>query len=206
MRIRVQLLAPSEISDEATPWSGTPIDTNDPALVAKYESYLRMLARTKMRFVYQAKMGASDVVQQAMLQAVQAFEQFRGQTEEEFMAWLRQILARHLCHVDRDLHRDKRDIRRGAIHGAAAGCFLNANLNLLAGDGPTPSQNVMLGEHVMRLAEAIDRLPISGGSYPPALHRGLEIERGCRKKDKTVGSIAGLMHGGMKTLREQLGQ
>ena len=169
----------SEISDEATPWSGTPIDTNDPALVAKYESYLRMLARTKMRQAYQAKMGASDVVQQAMLQAVQAFEQFRGQTEEEFMAWLRQILARHLCHVDRDLHRDKRDIRREQSMEQQLAASSMRIRNLLAGDGPTPSQNVMLGEHD-ELAEAIDRLPESRGSYPPHYIEGL-IERGCRK-------------------------
>ena len=45
----------SEISDEDTPWSGTPIDTNDPALVAKYESYHRMRAMTKMRQAYHAK-------------------------------------------------------------------------------------------------------------------------------------------------------
>ena len=197
----------SEISDEATPWSGTPIDTIDPALVAKYESYLRMLARTKMRQAYQAKMGASDVVQQAMLQAVQAFEQFRGQTEEEFMAWLRQILARHLCHVDRDLHRDKRDIRREQSMEQQLAASSMRIRNLLAGDGPTPSQNVMLGEHVMRLAEAIDRLPESQGEAI-RLHyiEGLKLSEVAEKLDKTAGSIAGLMHRGMKTLREQLGQ
>ena len=88
------------------------IDVSDPAIVAKYEPYLRMLARTQMRRAYQAKIGASDMVQQAMLQAVQGLDGFRGKTEAEFRGWLRQILARHLCHLDRDLHRDKRDIRR----------------------------------------------------------------------------------------------
>ena len=47
------------------------IDVSDPAVVVRYEPYLRMLARTQMRKAYQAKVGASDMVQQAMLQAVQ---------------------------------------------------------------------------------------------------------------------------------------
>ena len=89
-----------------------PIDATDPAIVARYEPYLRMLARTQARRAYQAKVGASDIVQQAMMQAVQGLDGFRGATEAEFRGWLRKILAHHLCHLDRDMHRDKRDIRR----------------------------------------------------------------------------------------------
>jgi len=187
-------------------WTGTPISTDDPEIVAKYEPYLRMLARTRMRRAYQAKMGPSDLVQQAMLQAVQAFDQFRGRTEEELMAWLRQILARHLCHVDRDLHRDKRDIRREHSMEQQLAASSMRIRNLLAGDGATPSQNVMLGEHVMRLSDAIDRLPESQGEAI-RLHyiEGLKLSEVAEQLGKTSGSIAGLMHRGMKTLRTQLG-
>ena len=99
-------------NDDAGSEDNPLIDASDPAIVAQYEPYLRMLARTHMRRSYQAKIGASDMVQQAMMQAVQGLDGFRGSTEAEFRGWLRQILARHLCHLDRDLHRDKRDIRR----------------------------------------------------------------------------------------------
>ena len=195
-----------ELPEDESAQSGSPIDTSSPSLVAQYEPYLRMLARTRMRRAYQAKMGASDVVQQAMLQAVQAFEQFRGQTEEEFMAWLRQILARHLCHVDRDLHRDKRDIRREHSMEQQLAASSMRIRNLLAGDGPTPSQNVLLGEHVMRLSQAIDRLPESQGEAI-RLHyiEGLKLSEVAEQLGKTSGAIAGLMHRGMKTLRAQLG-
>ena len=47
-----------------------PIEIDDPAVVARYEPYLRMLARTQMRQAHRAKLGASDIVQQSMLQAV----------------------------------------------------------------------------------------------------------------------------------------
>lgn len=195
-------------SDQATDanWVGTPIDKDDPDIVAKYEPYLRMLSRTKMRRAYQAKLGASDLVQQAMMQAIQAFDQFRGETEEELLAWLRQILVRHLCHVDRDLHRGKRDIRREQSMEQQLAASSMRIRNLLAGDGPTPSQNMMLGEHILQLSQAIDRLPESQGEAI-RLHyiEGLKLSEVAEIIGKTSGSVAGLMHRGMKTLRSQLG-
>ena len=118
-----------------------------------------MLARTQMRRAYQAKIGVSDMVQQAMLQAVQGLDGFRGNTEAEFRAWLRQILARHLCHLDRDLHRDKRDIRREQSMEQKVAASSMRLEGLLAGNGPTPSQNVALGEHIVQVSEAIESLP-----------------------------------------------
>lgn len=192
-------------SPEGRPAS-PPIDVSDPVVVAQYEPYLRMLARTQMRKAYQAKVGASDMVQQAMLQAVQGLEGFRGTTEAEFRAWLRQILARHLCHLDRDLHRDKRDIRREqSIEQKLAQSSMRLE-GLLAGDGPTPSQNVAFGEHVIQLSEAVERLP-EAQRDAVRLHylEGLKLSEIATKLGKSTGAVAGLLHRGMKTLRQQLG-
>lgn len=182
------------------------IDVSDPAIVAQYEPYLRMLARTQMRKAYQAKVGASDMVQQAMLQAVQGLEGFRGSTEAEFRGWLRQILARHLCHLDRDLHRGKRDIRREqSMEQKLAQSSMRLE-GLLAGDGPTPSQNVAFGENVLQVAEAVERLP-DAQRDAVRLHYldGLKLSEVATKMDKSTGAVAGLLHRGMKTLRAQLG-
>lgn len=194
-------------SDESQPLSedNLPIDVSDPAIVAKYEPYLRMLARTQMRQAYRARIGASDMVQQAMLQAVQGLDGFRGQTEAEFRGWLRQILARHLCHLDRDLHRDKRDIRREqSIEQKLAQSSMRLE-GLLAGEGPTPSQNVAIGENVLKLADAVERLPESQREAV-RLHylEGMKLSEVANQLDKTTGAIAGLLHRGMKTLRQQL--
>ncbi len=183
------------------------VDVSDPAIVAKYEPYLRMLARTHARKAYQAKIGASDMVQQAMLQAVQGLDGFRGSTEAEFRAWLRQILARHICHLDRDLHRDKRDIRREqSMEQKMAQSSMRLE-GLLAGDGPTPSQNAAFGENVLKVADAIDRLPPSQREAI-RLHylEGLKLAEVAQTLDKSSGAIAGLLHRGMKTLRDQLGE
>jgi RNA polymerase sigma-70 factor, ECF subfamily len=182
-----------------------PIDVSDPAIIAKYEPYLRMLARTQMRKAYQAKVGASDMVQQAMLQAVQGLDGFRGSTEAEFRGWLRQILAHHLCHLDRDMHREKRDVRREqSMEQKLAQSSMRLEA-LLAGDGPTPSQNVAMGEHVLRIADAVERLPESQRDAI-RLHylEGLKLSEVAERLEKSTGAVAGLLHRGMKTLRSQL--
>ncbi|EMI21058.1 RNA polymerase sigma-E factor [Rhodopirellula maiorica SM1] len=184
----------------------TPIDTSDPAIVARYEPYLRMLARVQARRALQAKIGESDIVQQTMLQAVQAIDQFRGKNEAEFRGWLRQILARHLCHLDRDFHRDKRDVRREqSMQQQLAKSSMRLE-GFLAGDAPTPSQNVALGENVVRIAMAIEQLPETQREAI-RLHyiEGMKLSEVAAAMDKSSGAIAGLLHRGMKTLREQLG-
>src|SRR5579885_672319 len=78
----------------------------------RFRAYLRLLARLHLDPRLRGKLDASDVVQQTMLQAFQARAGFRGSTEAELAAWLRQILARNLAHAARDLGRDKRDVAR----------------------------------------------------------------------------------------------
>ena len=182
-----------------------PIDVSDPAIIAKYEPYLRMLARTQLRRAYQAKVGASDMVQQAMLQAVQGIDGFRGETEAELRGWLRQILAHHLCHLDRDMHREKRDVRREqSIEKKLAQSSMRLE-GLLAGDEATPSQHAMVGENVIQLAKAVDSLPDDQASAI-RLHylEGMKLSEVAETLEKTTGSVAGLLHRGMKSLREQI--
>lgn len=183
------------------------IDVSDPAIVAQYEPYLRMLARTQHRKAYQAKVGASDIVQQAMLQAVQGLDGFRGQTEAEFRGWLRQILARHLCHLDRDMHRDKRDVRREqSMEKKLAQSSLRLE-GLLAADDPTPSKHVALGEQVLQVVSAVERLP-EAQREAIRLHylEGMKLSEVAERIDKSSGAVAGLLHRGMKALRQDLGQ
>ncbi|WP_425572468.1 sigma-70 family RNA polymerase sigma factor [Novipirellula caenicola] len=197
----------SSMPDSSDSADQTPIDTSDPAIVARYEPYLRMLARVQMRRALQAKIGESDIVQQTMLQAVQAIDQFRGTGEAEFRGWLRQILARHLCHLDRDFHRDKRDVRREqSMQQQLAKSSMRLEA-LLAGDGPTPSQNVAFGENVVRIAVAIEQLP-EAQREAIRLHyiEGMKLSEVAAQLDKSSGAIAGLLHRGMKALREQLGE
>src|SRR4051812_9040390 len=77
-----------------------------------FRAYLRVLARVQMGPRCQPKLDPSDVVQQAMLRAVQGIDQFQGRTDAELAGWLWRILATTLANALRDLGRERRDIGR----------------------------------------------------------------------------------------------
>jgi hypothetical protein len=60
-----------------------------------------VLARVQLDARLQAKLDPSDLVQQTLLKAHEKREQFRGSTEAEFTAWLRQILANQMAEAAR---------------------------------------------------------------------------------------------------------
>src|SRR3954469_17829489 len=76
----------------------------------RYRSYLLVLARTHGADRLKGKFDASDIVQQTMLKAHQARDQFRGKDTAELAGWLRQILTRTISDIARDMHRGKRDV------------------------------------------------------------------------------------------------
>src|SRR5262245_60733422 len=88
-----------------------PSSTDTPEL-ENYRVFLQLLARQHLDQRLRGKLDSSDIVQQALLQAHQSRDQFRGQTEAERVAWLRQILARCLANALRDYTRGKRDVGR----------------------------------------------------------------------------------------------
>ena len=62
-------------------------------LFALCRSYLGFVARSQVETWLRRKVDASDLVQETMLEACRDFERFAGHTEQEWLAWLRKILA-----------------------------------------------------------------------------------------------------------------
>lgn len=62
-------------------------------LFAACRSYLGIVARAQIETWLRAKVDASDLVQQTMLEAHRDFERFTGQSDQEWLAWLRRIMA-----------------------------------------------------------------------------------------------------------------
>ena len=85
-------------------------DSPDPEALEDYREYLRFLARLHVPPRLQSKVGASDIVQQTLLQATQKFGQFRGRDATELAAWLRRILSNVLIDAVRAFDGDKRDV------------------------------------------------------------------------------------------------
>jgi RNA polymerase sigma-70 factor (ECF subfamily) len=128
-------------------------------LLSGYRNYLKLLARLQISRRLRQKVDASDVVQDLMLHAHKAFHGFRGRTEAELLAWLRQILATSLAKAARHYQGTQR-------RNAALECDLADELQRTARsfDGKlvlhhSPSHSAIRREQGVLLADALARLP-----------------------------------------------
>ncbi|MCA9265904.1 MAG: sigma-70 family RNA polymerase sigma factor [Planctomycetales bacterium] len=104
---------------------------------------------------FQAKLSASDLVQETCLEAQRDFAAFRGQSQAELLGWLRKMLVNNLLNQYRDLRRHKRDIAR---EQALDTVKLNPSY-LLADNIDTPSRIAVRREEEQRLELALETLP-----------------------------------------------
>ncbi len=129
-------------------------------LLELYRAYLLVLARVQIGRRLQGKVDASDIVQEAFLGACRDFPQFRGTTEREFLAWLRQILASLLANLVRHYQgtqrRDVRLERQLAVELEQSSQALDRSL---AAPHSSPSELAIRREQSVVLAQALGRLP-----------------------------------------------
>jgi len=129
-------------------------------LLGRYNSYLTLLVRVQLSRRIQAKADPADLVQDTFLEAHRHFAHFRGTSEPELTAWLRQILGSRLANVVRHYVGTKgRDVRMETDLQAEldeSSRFLDAGL--IAAES-SPSQQASHRETAVILADALDRLP-----------------------------------------------
>src|SRR5262245_45332007 len=82
------------------------------ATLERFRAYLHLLARMQLDPRLQGKLDPSAIVQQTLLQALQARDRFRGHSDAELAAWLRQILAHHLANAVRAWGQARRNVAR----------------------------------------------------------------------------------------------
>lgn len=128
-------------------------------LFERCRNYVAVVARAHVEGWMQAKVDASDLVQQTLLEAHRCFIDFRGTTEAEWLAWLKQILAHNTTDfIRRYRSTEKRQVRKEVplyvrTAGGSGEYFRDP------GDpGESPSQMVARREREIEVAEAISRL------------------------------------------------
>jgi len=170
-----------------------------------YRPYLRLLARASLGPRLQAKLDASDLVQDVLKQAVEAREQFRGQSAAELAAWLRQILVRKMANLARDWRRARRDVRREVSLEAALE-ESSARLGAWpAAEGSSPDERAGVEEQVLRVAAALEALPEAQREAVTLHHlhrwplRDIAAHLG-----RTTAAVAGLIKRALKQLRIDL--
>jgi RNA polymerase sigma-70 factor (ECF subfamily) len=169
----------------------------------QYRDYLCLLARLQLDPRLQGKLDSSDLVQQTLLKAHQKREQFRGQSEAEFLAWLRVILANTLADAVRQFGRQHGDQERSL---EAALAESSSHLEAWLSDSQaSPGEQVARQEQVVRLAEALARLPEEQRLALELHHlQGHSVPAVGQLMRRSTASVAGLLRRGLKKLREQL--
>lgn len=131
-------------------------------LLQMYANYLAIFATSNLDRRLRRRVSPSDVVQDAMLAANRDFDAFRGSTQQELLAWLRQILINTL-HRSHATHckAKKRDVRREVSFEA-----VSKNLDqsatrlqtLLCSDVESPSGSMRARESAVELANELAKL------------------------------------------------
>jgi RNA polymerase sigma-70 factor, ECF subfamily len=203
----VKLSSPAEIDIEALLLGAREGDGESIGeLLQHYRNYLMLLATTQIERRLQPRVSPSDIVQETMLRAHRHFAQFRGQTERELLAWLRQILVTNLARfVERYMLAAKRDIRREIsierVEAALAESSSKLNLSVGAA-GQTPSAIAQHREEAVVLADRLTQLP---SRYRDVLVlrniEGLTFEEAAARLDRPVGATRMLWLRAIKKLR-----
>lgn len=131
------------------------------SLFERSKDALKRMIAMRIDVRLNGRIAASDVVQDAYLEAAKRLHHFAEQPDVPARVWLRWIAAQHLV----DLHRRhlgtrKRDagrelsLERGAWPQASSGNLAN----LLAGTGTSPSQGAAREEEKARVLAALDHM------------------------------------------------
>jgi RNA polymerase sigma-70 factor (ECF subfamily) len=146
--------------------------------------YLLLVAQGEMAEDLRAKGGASDLVQETLMEAYRDFAGFQGESEAELLAWLRRLLLNNLADFTRQYRgtgkrRLDREVAPPANDSSAAAA------GSPAAAGPTPSGAAAAGEQAAAVRLVLDRLP-------PDYRRVIELRYQEGRPFEEIGQELGL--------------
>lgn len=132
-------------------------------LLRNYFRYLNSVSRNHLDVRIGARVSASDIVQETLLEAHRDFGKFSGGSIEEFTGWIRRILFNNLATaIEKHILAGKRDVRKQRSLDQKIGSEDHSRIqlaNFLKQDVTSPSAPMQREESLDQLTRAIDRLP-----------------------------------------------
>ncbi|MFT7462692.1 MAG: RNA polymerase sigma-70 factor (ECF subfamily) [Pseudohongiellaceae bacterium] len=185
------------------------ISPSQPPSLDRYRTYLHLLAQAQLHPQVRRQLDPSDIVQETLLEAHRDQAQFQGDSAAQLAGWLRRILANNVQNALRNLRRQKRDVaREQPLFPENSPALEHSGLDVpawLAADQPTPSEILSGSERLLRLSDGLKSL-----SDAQAQAIVLRYWQACsladiaERMDRSPAAVAGLLHRGLKQLRELL--
>jgi RNA polymerase sigma-70 factor (ECF subfamily) len=181
------------------------------SILQLYWNYLHLLAEAQLDRRLRVRFSPSDLVQETLLEAHRDFAQFRGTTEAEFLAWLRQILVHDLIvAVRRHFKAGKRDVRREVSLEQVRSQMDTSALGVaaaLAQAGTSPSDRVQREELLVALADDLAGLPQDYREVIVLRHlQGCSFAEVAQRMDRNEGAVRMLWLRAIGQLRSRLNE
>ncbi|MFO0804426.1 MAG: sigma-70 family RNA polymerase sigma factor [Gemmataceae bacterium] len=123
-------------------------------LFDRHRDKLRRMVELRLDSRLAGRVSASDVLQEAWIDAVKRVEHYFAKDGQSFFGWLRLIVGQRLADVHREHLAGKRDAGRELGNNADSTCMAAR----LIGRASSPSQAAQRGETFAQLEEALSRM------------------------------------------------
>lgn len=133
--------------------------TAENELLQKCRTYVSVIARSQIEGWMRTKFDASDLVQQTLLEAHQGINNFKGETEAEWLGWLRGILNHNTLDFARKYQGTaKRNVSKEYSIDQPGGNSSQPGW-VLEDQVETPSRILLNREQEILMANAVAQLP-----------------------------------------------
>ena len=175
-------------------------------LLESYRTQLGAIAEGQLDRKLRSRVSPSDIVQETMLEAYRDFGQFRGETEAEFMGWLRKILSNNVARaIETHVLAKKRDVRRDvSIRRLIASMDQSATQMdaIFAAKDETPSVGASRRESSSMLSARMNQLSKSQRQVVQLRNiEGLKFREIAVRMDRTEAAVKMLWLRAIKHLR-----
>jgi len=173
----------------------------------RYRPFLYLRALRQLGSRLRGKLDAADVVQETLLQAHEKLSQFRGRTQAELAAWLRTILDNTLAMAARQFQAGARDVARERSLQTGLGEATACRRARPAAAPPAPDEHALRQEQLLRLANALGKLPRDQRRAIELHHlEGQSLAEVADHMRRSKAAVVGLLFRGLRKLRRLLAE